>query len=96
MESVHCCSVQVLSLRREGGRCLTIQTLKIAVHSAKSSSTATTIALTSIKQKIKKGEVFHMDRLHFGVEMKFNLPVTGAYTLILRNQGFNSPAQRIM
>ena len=57
LESVHCCSVQVLSLHRGGGRCLTIQTLRKAVHSAKGCSTATTVALTSIKQKIQKGEV---------------------------------------
>ena len=47
-------SVQVLCIvtAQGGGRCQTVCTVKIAVHSAKGCCTATTTAHTSIQQKI--------------------------------------------
>ena len=60
----HRWAVQVLCVvtAQGGGRCWTIHTVKIAVHSAESCCTASTMALTSSKQKfmghVKNTSVF--------------------------------------
>ena len=48
--TVDLCRFCVLSLHKGGGRCLTIHTVKIAVHSAKRCCTATTMGLTYTEQ----------------------------------------------
>ena len=52
----HYCSVQVQFVvsAQGGGRCQKIHTVQIAVHSAKSCCTATTMAFASIEQKLSQ------------------------------------------
>ena len=53
LNPLHCWSVQVLCIvpAQRGGRCSTIHTVKIPVHSVKGCCKATSMALTSIEQK---------------------------------------------